>query len=211
MKPIEPGLETQTGRTDNRSPAGAALAWLRIAVRAQPRQVLSRLGMPGIVAIGLLTACVGFYASVMVPLDSRIDEVRDSVQTLTDRVEQATSDSRRGALPVAEQLAEFYRLFPRQAQLTDTVDKVFRAATAQGIALQRGEYRVAEDKPGKLRRFQMLLPVKAEYPRIRRFLANVAAEVPTVALEHIEFERQKIGDPQVEATIKLALYLEQGS
>lgn len=207
MTPTDPGL-------DRAVPAEPSIAWLaRLegAMRLQPRQLLSRLGIPGVAAIGLMTACAAFYASVLLPLDLRIDEVRDSVQRLSERAERAANASLRGELPIAQQLAAFYRLFPPQAKLTDTVGKIFAAAHAQGIVLVKGEYRVVEDPAGKLRRFQVVLPVKADYPRIRRFLAGLAAEVPSAALEHIQFERQKIGDTQVEVTIKLALYVEQGS
>jgi hypothetical protein len=177
----------------------------------QPRQLLSRLGIPGVVAVGLLTAGAAFYGSVLLPLDAKIDELRDNVLSLTERAARLASGKGDGALPVAEQLAEFYRLFPQQGQLTDTLGKVFEAARVQGVILQQGEYRLAEEQGGKLRRFQILLPIKADYPRIRRFLASLATEVPSVALEHIQFERQRIGDTQVEATVKLALYVVQRS
>lgn len=190
------------------SAVAAAPSW-RWPATWQPQQFLQGLGVPGIAAISLLIACAGFYASVMLPMDARIDEVQDSVRAITERADQAGAGGRRGTLPAGEQLAEFYKLFPQQAQLTDTVGQVFEAARANGLVLLQGEYRVAEDQSGRLRRFQMMLPVKADYPRIRRFLATLAADVPTAALEHIQFERQKIGDLQVDATIKLALYLER--
>ncbi len=198
----------EIGRTEQ---VWIAPAWLRGALQVQPRQLVSRLGLPGIIAIGLFTACAAFYVSVVMPLDKKIDEVQATVRTLSERVERVASGSRQGVLPVSQQLTEFYRIFPQQSQLTDTVGKIFEIAAMQGIALQQGEYRVAEDQAGKLRRFQILLPVKAEYPQIRRFLTSLAADVPTAALEHVQFERQKIGDPLVEATIKLALYVDQGS
>lgn len=210
MKQSDIEFDSAGGEVRRMKSATLALSRLRSAMQGHPRQLLSRLGVPGIAAIGMLTACAAFYASVMMPMGARIDEVQESVRSLSERVEQVTRGSRQGDLPVAEQLAEFYRLFPQQNQLTDTVGKVFEIAGLQGIALQQGEYRVAEDQAGKLRRFQMVLPVKAEYPNIRRFLTRLAADVPTVVLEHIQFERQKIGDLQVEATIKLALYVEQG-
>ena len=211
MRQAARAMEGNAGMADQPASEVARMKWLRNSLQGQPRQLLTRLGVPGITAIGVLTACAAFYISIMMPMDARIDAVRDSVRTLTDQVGQATSGSRQGALPVAEQLAEFHRLFPRHGQLTDTVDKVFKAARSQGIFLQQGEYRMAEDQAGKLQRFQILLPVKTEYPKIRRFLARLSAELPTLALEHIQFERQKIGDTQVEATIKLALYVERGS
>jgi hypothetical protein len=210
MNPTDLELGKQVESGDILTPIVPRI-WLRVVSWLQPRQLSTRLGIPGFVATGLLTVCGAFYVSVMMPMDARINEVQDTVRTLAERVEQASSGSRKGVLPVAEQLTEFYRLFPKQGQLTDTVGKVFDAARVQGITLHRGEYRVAEEDVGRLRRFQMLLPVKGDYPAIRRFLARLAVDVPTLALEHIQFERKKIGDSQIEATIKLALYLERGS
>jgi hypothetical protein len=184
---------------------------IRAMLQVHPRQWLVRLGAPGIAAIGLLTACAGFYVSVLEPLDSSVDDLSARVSAISEEVERAAGGNRGGVATVREQMGEFYRLFPRQSQLTDTLAKVFAAAAAQGISLQQGEYRVAEEADGHLRRFQVTLPIKADYPRIRRFLASIAAEVPTAALDHVQFERQKIAEPQVKATIKLAIYLEQES
>ncbi|MBI4998633.1 MAG: hypothetical protein HZC22_17395 [Rhodocyclales bacterium] len=184
---------------------------IKALLQAHPRQWLSWLGTPGIAAIGLLTACAGFYVSILQPLDSEVDELSVHVKAIAGEVERAAGGSQAGGATMKEQMGEFYRLFPRQDQLTNTLAKVFDAAAVHGISLQQGEYRVAEDTHGYLRRFQVTLPIKADYPRIRRFLASIAAEVPTAALEHVQFERRKINDPQVEATIKLAIYLEQKS
>jgi hypothetical protein len=184
---------------------------IRALLQAHPRQWLDRLGTPGIVAIGLLTACAGFYASVLQPLDRSVDELSERVNAIAGEVERAAGGKPGGVATARQQMGEFYRLFPRQTQLTDTLAKVFAAAAAQGISLQQGEYRIAEETDGHLRRFQVMLPIKADYPRIRRFLASIAAEVPTAALEHVQFERQKIAEPQVKATIKLAIYMERKS
>lgn len=206
---LAPSAE-EPGAAETRS-RGAGAERIRALLQAHPRQWLGRLGTPGVAAIGLLTACVGFYVSILQPLDSEVDELSAHVTAIARQVERAAGASQGGVATLKEQMGEFYGLFPRQAQLTDTLAKVFDAAAVHGISLQQGEYRVAEDTDGYLRRFQVTLPIKADYPRIRRFLASVAAEVPTAALEHVQFERRKINDPQVEATIKLAIYLEQKS
>jgi len=56
-------------------------------------------------------------------------------------------------------------------------------------------------------RFQITLPVKGEYLKIRKFLAALPTVLPIVALENVQFQRQKIADPVVEAKIRLVLYL----
>ena len=148
MKQTDIEFDSTGGEVRSMKPATLVLYRVRSAMQGHPRQLLSRLGVPGIAAIGMLTACAAFYVSVMMPMGARIDEVQDSVRSLSQRIEQVTRGSRQGDLPVAEQLAEFYRLFPQQNQLTDTVGKVFEIAGLQGIALQQGEYRVAEDQGG---------------------------------------------------------------
>ena len=55
----------------------------------------------------------------------------------------------------------------------------------------------------------MTLPVRGEYRQIRQFLASTGAKVPIASLEQVQFERQKVGDPLVDARIRLVLYLEQ--
>lgn len=183
----------------------------RTLLQAHPRHLLDQFGKPGIVAIGLLAACLGFYTSVLLPLDEEIDDLTSRVKRTSAQVAKVSGSGAVGAATVREQMGEFYRMFPPQAQLTEVLAKIFDAAAAEGISLQKGEYRTGEETEGYLRRYQITLPVKADYPRIRRFLGAVAKQVPTAAIEHVQFERQKIADPQVEATIKLAVYLERQS
>jgi hypothetical protein len=54
----------------------------------------------------------------------------------------------------------------------------------------------------------MSLPLSGEYPKIRRFLSDLRAEIPIVSLEEVEFERQKVGDQKVEAKVRLVIFLE---
>lgn len=81
-------------------------------------------------------------------------------------------------------------------------------AESRGIRLNEGEYKATSDKAGRIVRFQMTLPVKGEYPQIRKFLSALPSELPVVALQSVQFERQKVADPAVEAKLKLVLYLE---
>ena len=67
------------------------------------------------------------------------------------------------------------------------------------------------DKIGKLTRFQMSLPLSGEYPKIRSFLSDLRAEIPIVSLEQVQFERQKVGDQQVEAKVRLVIFLGNAS
>jgi len=173
------------------------------------RRWMRLFGWPGVAGIGLLAACLAVYLSAIRPAQSRLDAAHQSAIQLQKPGKRDANEDRRNQ-PPAEQLAEFYRQFPNDKNLLPWMEKIFTLAQDQKIDLDQGEYKVSSDKVGKLMRFQMTLPLKGEYPQIRKYLDSLLAGIPIVALEHLQLERQKVGDPALEAKIRLALYLEQG-
>lgn len=185
------------------------LASSRPAAAPTRRRWQHLFGWPGAVGAGLLSMCPAFYLSAIHPAEVRLSEARKGAISVQERVKLASSGMIRNELPPAEQLAQFYRIFPNEKNLLPWLRKVFELAEKHGIMLDRGEYKVIPDKVGKLERFQMILPVRGGYPQIRSYLTSLRAEIPIVSMEHLQFERQKVNDTNVEARIRLALYLER--
>lgn len=173
------------------------------------RRWLQLFGWPGIAGACLLAACAVFYLSAIRPASVRLADARQGALSVQVRVRMAAKGMSRRDLPPPQQLAQFYALFPKEKDLLPRLKKVFDLANAQGIRLDEGEYKLVRDKVGKLARFQMTLPVKSQYPQIRKYLNSLRADIPTLALEHLQFERQHVSDPQVEAKLRLALYVEE--
>ncbi len=172
------------------------------------RRWLRLLGWPGVAGVGLLSACAAFYFSVVQPAEANLSTTHRDAISIQERVKEAAKGLNRSELPPAEQLAAFYRIFPGDKHLLTWLGKIFVVAQSEGITLDQGEYKLTRDRIGKLVRFQATLPVKGEYPQIRKFLSHLRTEIPIVAVEHLQFERQKVDAPTVEAKIILALYLE---
>ncbi|MFA6971932.1 MAG: GspMb/PilO family protein [Gallionella sp.] len=170
------------------------------------RRWIHLFGWPGAAGIGLLIACLAFYFAAIRPAQLRLDTARQSAIELQKHGRHNASANNQ---PPGAQLAEFYRTFPDEKNLLPWIEKIFTLAHDQGISLDQGEYKLSSDKVGKLMRFQMSLPIKGEYPQIRKYLDSLLAEIPVVSLEHLQLERQKVGDPALEAKIRLALYMEQ--
>lgn len=154
-----------------------------------------------------MTMCIALYVSTIQPAQTRLKDARVSADSIQERVKRAANGLNRGELTQAEQLAEFYQIFPNEKNLLPWLEKIFSLAKNDGINLDQGEYKVTHDRVGRLVRFQMTLPIKSEYPQIRKYLNNLRAEIPIISMEHLQFERQKVDNPVVEAKIKLALYL----
>lgn len=171
------------------------------------RRVLRLLGWPGVVGVGLLVMCQTFYLSAIRPARATLEMTHQSAISLQERLRHAATGFSQSELTPAEQLAQFYRIFPEDKSLLPWLEKVFAVAQRQGLRLDQGEYKLTRDRVGRLMRFQMTLPVKAEYPQIRRFLNELRVEIPILAMEQLQFERQKVNDPVVDAKIVFDLYL----
>jgi len=180
-----------------------------IRLRQLVNRRLVRLSREGVIGLGLIMLCLAFYFLALRPSQLQLDQLRNNLRLFHER-SQNTADNMhtKGDTP-AEQLVTYYNFFPSQTTTPMWLDKIYKAAYDQGIQLNQGEYRINREKAGKLVRYQITMPVKGTYLQLRKFLAAVLTGIPIASLDHISFERQKIGDVVVAAEIKLTLYLGQ--
>lgn len=170
------------------------------------RRSLNRLGLPGIVGLGLFAFSLAFYLSALAPLQNRQDKLRREIEVFRQKARLPGIPASSQADP-AEQLSAFYRFFPATDSAPDELAKLYDAAREQNFTLEQGEYRLVRDRNGKALRYEIVLPVKAAYPQIRKFLAKALADIPSMSLDNVTFQRQKIGDALVESQVRLTLYL----
>ncbi len=175
------------------------------------RRWLPLLGWIGIIAIGVLVICLSFYLSTILPLQARLDVAQITAVSARENIVNANVTTRRGGETPSEQLAEFYKFFPVENDSPQWLGKLVAVAEKNGLSLNDGEYKVTQDKVGNLMRYKITLPVQGKYTQVRKFLLSLKTEVPVVALENVQFERKDIVDANVQAKIKLVLYLVQAS
>lgn len=191
------------------TPTGAApVAW-STRVGTTLRRSLRALGWSGVLAIAVLASAPVFYFSVIHAAQERLDLARHKAIALNRQLAPAAMALKLKADTPAAQLAQFYKRFPAEGASPEWLEKLVAVAQSRGLSLNEGEYKVTREKAGRLLRFHMTLPLKGEYPQIRKFLAALPGELPVVALENVQFERQKVADPIVEVSVKLILFLEQ--
>lgn len=167
-------------------------------------------GWPGALGAALIGAGAVFHFAVLAPAGAQLDELRAASAARRAELTRDAALQQAGNTPDG-QLARFHQGFPADTSLPEWLDKMFAVAAQHGIALDQGDYKLTRSAVGRLVRIQIALPVKSEYPQIRKFIAGLRSEIPVMALEHVQFERQKVADPIVEATIKFALYMEPSS
>jgi hypothetical protein len=112
-----------------------------------------------------------------------------------------------GQHPAMSELDRFYARFPSQDAFPDALDQLLRTASAHALSLDEGAYTVTREHFGKLVRFQIMLPLRGNYPQVRNFLVALANDVPGIALENARFERRDVGDPALDVKLQLVLFL----
>lgn len=159
---------------------------------------------PWLAALGMTVISLGFYLGVVLPAEQDLAGLENQVLALQVKAAMAGRTSR---MDPSRQLADFYRRFPTTQSAPDWLGKIKAAAVSHNLKFLEGNYRLIAEPSGQLEGYQITLPLSGAYPDLRGFIQDVLRDVPTASLDNVSFERQKIGDAGVLATIKLTLYL----
>ena len=169
------------------------------------RAVARVLGPYGIAGMAILLMSAAFYLTVVKPAERELTAQQEASRRLKSRTSQPVSVDSRG-----DDLRRFYALFTTTEKIAPETQKLWVIANEYKIDLQQGEYRLESSGAG-LTRYRITLPVRASYAQIRQFIAFILREIPTMSIDGLRFERKKINETQLDAQIKLTLYLRPAS
>ena len=170
------------------------------------RRLTRLLGWPGMLGLGLLVFGASFYVSGFRPAEAYLESLKINVEARQRELNRPGAE--REVLTPTAQLIRFHQAFPDVASQPDWLEKIFTVASSQGIELEQGDYKLTRNVEGRIVRLRITFPLKITYPQIRRFIAQLRAEIPVLALEHVQFERQKVADPIVDVRLQLVLFME---
>ncbi len=170
-------------------------------MKARLERLLRRLGVPGVLGMGMLLGCAGFYVNGVAPAEEKVRSERVALEQLATRAphQRVSADAR------ADELQRFYQLFPAGAQLTDEVQRLHQLARLAGLDLAQGEYRLERRSAG-LWAYRVTLPVRGSYAQLRQFLSAVLNDMPIASVDGLRFERRQAADTQLEAQIRVTLH-----
>ena len=162
------------------------------------RRSLESLGPAGIAGIGVLLFCLPFYFSALAPAQAELEK-RSKV---SERVISSSDNT--------GELERFYGRFPRVERLHGELEALYAHARASQVQLLQGEYRL-ESHAGALTAYHVTLPVRGSYQQLRQFVGRVLKDMPMASLDALRFERKKAADAQLEAQVRLTIYLRKGT
>ena len=175
-----------------------------IALRWRLRHWAHLLGWQGIAGIALAAAAAGTYFGGVVPARGEISRLEQEVRSLRAARAQPADATGTGD---ERWLSHFYSLLPARDTAPDSLRVIFSAARAHGLTLDQGEYKTHVEKEARLVAYAIGLPVRGSYVQVRRFIGDVLARIPSLALDEVAMKRESIGDPRVEASIRFTLFL----
>ena len=154
--------------------------------------------MKALPAVLILGAVALFHLFVLLPLKQRQGELH---------AELVRQSHNRGldASRAAERLEAFYRRMARPEQTTDWLASLHAIGVASGVALESARYQT-QPAPGRVERYELVLPVSGSYARVREFLLRALAEIPLLSLDELALRRAAPDDSRVQAELRMTLH-----
>jgi len=180
------------------SQASLGALWLRVRVG------VARMNPVLVAATVLLVACVASLAWLSVAR-MRVADEYDAARLAAAHPAPPPAPP---AAPSADQnLAHFYGALGQRHAVERQLKEVFALAGRHGLELRQGEYRSSQDRAGGFTTYQLNLPVKGRYGAIWAFAFDALRALPHASLDDVSFRRDDIKEDNVEARLRLTLYL----
>lgn len=87
-------------------------------------------------------------------------------------------------------------------EIPDVVQSLLKLAEEEKLWISRGEYRPQIDLQGDFLRYRMTLPVKGDAQAIYRFMRAALRTQKALALESVQFKRERIQSQNIDARIQ---------
>jgi hypothetical protein len=179
------------------------------AIASRLRFELVVAGWPGAVGLALLLAG-GIVQFLLVPQQQQATEI---ARAAAEHQRQVFLQTAAGHRPpgAAESLARFHELLKPEASAEEVLEIIQRDAKANGLLQAGTEYKWLRQPAAKLVEIQITLPAKGSYASLHSFLATVMADVPGLALEQCDLQRDNIAAAVAEARLRFTLFLRAGA
>lgn len=163
-----------------------------------------QLGWQGMCGIALLVFAGAFQTQALKPLEREVAFMRSHLDAAHAKSSMQGRTFRLGDRQ--NELGVFFDSLPAEQDVTDILASIYSVAEASGVGLKQAEYHPDSNDKSRVQ-YGMVFPVQGEYAKIRLFVARVLADHPAIALDQINFQRDKISDPTLKAEIRLTLFI----
>jgi hypothetical protein len=166
------------------------------------RQWSRRLGLAGLLGLALLALALALFFMQVRPLQHAMQQQEQQL----DRLRLAAQTA--AAVPVAT-TPDPLAMLPPDSSAAATLGELEQLARAHGFELVRGQYSIAAVNQARLARWQMVLPVEADYPALHAFVAAALERLPNLVLDEVKLKRDRIENVDLQAELRFSLFVER--
>lgn len=175
-------------------------------IRWHLHEVVEALGLIGAVGLACAAAALSLWLFAVEPTRREIAELKSLADEMAAKDGSRKTHAKLAAITPAQRLATFFEQFPREDGVLDAVEKLFNSASEFGIKVDEGRYQLKGGASDVLTRYEIDVPVRGTYSRVRAFVNKLLADVPYVALASLTFEREKASAAELNAIVQLTLF-----
>lgn len=167
-------------------------------------QFREQLAWQGISGLFLLLVVFLLHASALKPLEEETSFIHRKVDAA--RSKSSMQGRNYSSIDRQKELGEFFESLPSEEDVTDILATIYSVAEASKVGFKQAEYHL-DDKDKRRREYRIVFPVQGEYANIRFFVFRVLSDHPAIALDQMNFKRDKVNDSMLKAEIKFTLFL----
>lgn len=194
--------------------AGAPAARPRLQLHMPPRmaweaqRLWRMLGWPSAIgAAGL--ALAAFAMQQGEALAGRQQPLRSQLAVMAKQAALPPAPVTLDADADAESLAAFLAYLPAHDSIPEQLKALLEVAQKSGVTLAKADYKPQEDGNTAFLRYQITLPVKAEYAQLQTFIVDALQTLPTLTLDSVLFKREQIEAGEIDARIQFILLVKK--
>ena len=104
-------------------------------------------------------------------------------------------------------LSAFYAALAPTADAEQHIKTLFTIAEHQHLQLNLTDYKMTANQDGQYQSYQLQFPLSGSYAAIRQFCEQLLRAMPFASLDEINFKRDAINSPKLDAKLRITLYL----
>lgn len=190
------GMRSMFGARPGAAPSrlGARLGW-------EARRIGRRLGWGAAIGIGALALAAGaaWQSHAMMQRQQQLASQLAAARSARPPPLVAAADD------ATRQLAAFYTYLPAHEAIPDLLKQLVGIAAKNGVTLAKADYKPQAEDNADFMRYQITLPIKADYAKVQGFIVGALRGLPTLTLESVTFKREQIETGDVEARVQFNL------
>lgn len=134
------------------------------------------------------------------------EQLQKRLSATSHELQAVERESRNAPKTVIQPREDVRAKLAASASAEASIARMIELAQAQGIVLAQADYQSRQLPAGAISQLQIMQPVRATYPQLRKYVEAVLRELPNASLESISARREGVGQPQLEAKLSWSVW-----